>query len=277
MSRSISGLLAFFSCGILSAGDLTSAQKQLNIDSFEHIWKKVRDTHWDPKLGGVNWQAEHDELRPAIEKADTMDQARQVMKDLLGRLHQTHFGIIPVDAYKEVNERSSSPSGDGNPGFDVRVVNGQALVTSVDENSQAAKAGVRLGWQILQINSKDVAVPIEKVSNAYRGSTLRDMMLARAVSSRLSGNVGDKVRVQFLDGAAKKIELEIPEGRPRGSRTKFGLLPPQYVWIESRKFEGDVGYIAFNLFLDPARVMGAFEETIKSCRSCRGIIVDIRG
>jgi carboxyl-terminal processing protease len=277
MSRRAFWWFALFPCGILFAGELTPAQKQLNTDSFEHIWKKVRDSHWDPKLGGVNWQAAHDELRPSIEKSDTMDQARQVMKDLLGRLHQTHFGIIPVDAYKEVNEHSPSQGGDGSPGIDVRVVNGQALVTSVDENSPAARAGVRLGWQILQINGKDVAASIETVSKAYRDSTLRDMMLARALSSRLSGDVGDRVRVEFLDAAGKRVELEILEGPTRGVRTTFGLLPPQYVWIESRKLEGNVGYIAFNMFLDPARVMGAFENAIKSFRDCRGIIVDIRG
>src|ERR1700722_16744919 len=80
---------------------LTPAERQLNIDSFEEVWKTVRDKHWDPKLNGVNWQAVHDELRPKIEKAPTMDNARDVMSDMLDRLHQTHFAIIPVETYKE--------------------------------------------------------------------------------------------------------------------------------------------------------------------------------
>ena len=53
--------------------------------------------------------------------------------------------------------------------------------------------------------------------------------------------IGDKVRLQFIDGAGAKVELEIGAGKPRGARTTFGLLPPQYVWIESRKLEGNVG------------------------------------
>ena len=107
MARPTSCLCALLFCGILSA-ELPPARRQLNIDSFEHVWKKVRDTHWDPKLGGVDWQAAHDELRPAVEKAATMAEARKAMSDLLGRLHQTHFGIIPVDAYQEVDENSPS-------------------------------------------------------------------------------------------------------------------------------------------------------------------------
>src|SRR5205823_3019965 len=198
---------------------------------------------------------------------------------MLARLHQTHFGIIPADAYHEVGDKSPSGSGggEGRTGIDVRVVRGQALVTSVDQGSPAAKAGVRPGWLILQIEGKDVAGSIETVGMAYKDSTLRDMMLSRALASRLSGDVGEKVRVQFLDGAGKNLELKIGEAPPRGVKAKFGLLPTQFVWFESRKLDGNVGYVAFNMFLDPARLMAAFEESIKSFRECDGIIVDIRG
>ena len=178
-------LLLVLFCGKLSAGELTPAQKRLNIASFEQVWKTVRDTHWDPKLGGLDWQAVHDEFRPAVEKAETMAQARKAMSDMLGRLHQTHFGIIPVDAYNEVDDKSQSGGAEGRTGIDVRVVSGQALVTSVDSGSPAAKAGVRPGWQILQIGGKDVAGPIETVGGVYKDSTLRDMMLSRAMASRL--------------------------------------------------------------------------------------------
>jgi len=46
---------------------LTPAQRQLNLDSFEQVWKTVRDKHWDPNLNGVDWPAIHDELRPKVE------------------------------------------------------------------------------------------------------------------------------------------------------------------------------------------------------------------
>jgi carboxyl-terminal processing protease len=91
---------------------LTPAERQLNVDSFEQVWKTVRDKHWDPKLNGVDWQAVHDELRPKVEKAATMDEARAVMSDMLRRLKQTHFGIVASEAYKELDQgrlRSGRP------------------------------------------------------------------------------------------------------------------------------------------------------------------------
>jgi carboxyl-terminal processing protease len=276
MARVIPCVCALLFCGILR-GELTPAQKQLNVDSFEYVWKKVRDTHWDPKLGGVDWQAAHDELRPAVEKAQTMAEARKAIGDMLARLHQTHFGLIPVNAYKEVDGQPPTGGQESHTGIEVRVVGVEALVTSVDEGSPAAKAGVRPGWRILRIRGTEVAGAIETISGVYRDSTLRDMMLSRAMTSRLNADFGGGVQVQFLDGSDKKVDLEIADGSPRGAKSKFGLLPPQYVWVESRKIEGNVGYIAFNMFLDPARLMPAFEEAIRGFRECDGIIVDIRG
>src|SRR5438874_12774618 len=80
---------------------LTPGERQLNVNSFEYVWKTVRDKHWDPKLGGINWQAAHDELLPKVEKAGTMDKAREAMTAMLGRLKQSHFNIFPADVYRE--------------------------------------------------------------------------------------------------------------------------------------------------------------------------------
>ena len=84
-----------------------------------------------------------------------MAEARKAMSDLLGRLHQTHFGIIPVDAYQEVDENSPSAV-EGSTGIDVRVVGGEALVTAVDAGSPAAKAGLRPDDLIVYVNGEQV-------------------------------------------------------------------------------------------------------------------------
>ena len=108
-----------------AADRLTPDQQRLNIESFEHVWTTVRDKHWDPKLGGLDWQAVHDELRPQLESAATMEQARAVMEDMLSRLKQTHFGIVPATVYQEMEGGSK---GEGRTGIEVRVVEGRALV-----------------------------------------------------------------------------------------------------------------------------------------------------
>jgi hypothetical protein len=95
-------LLAFsFFATTAFAFALTPKQRQLNIDSFEYVWTAIRDKHWEIKPGGLDWQAIHDEFRPAIEKAESMEAARAVMSTMLERLHQTHFGIVPAELYRD--------------------------------------------------------------------------------------------------------------------------------------------------------------------------------
>src|SRR5690349_1896759 len=95
---------------------LTADQRRLNIESFEHVWTTVRDKHWDPTLGGLDWKAVHDELLPAVENATTMEQARGAMSEMLKRLKQTHFGILPAEVYGEVKSGSGGGQDSGETG-----------------------------------------------------------------------------------------------------------------------------------------------------------------
>lgn len=87
-------------CGPLLA-QLTPGQKAENLESFELIWRTVRDRHPDPNLNGLNWQAIHDDTKPAIENAQTMEEARRILRDMIGKLEVSHFAVVPSEAYKD--------------------------------------------------------------------------------------------------------------------------------------------------------------------------------
>ena len=84
-------------------GRATAALRSKNVESFEVVWKTIRDKHFDPKLGGLDWQAVHDTLRPKVEAATTMKDARDLISDAIARLHQTHFAypIGPLQGPRE--------------------------------------------------------------------------------------------------------------------------------------------------------------------------------
>jgi carboxyl-terminal processing protease len=256
------------------AADLTPAERQANIDSFEYVWKTVRDRHWEAKPGGLDWQAVHGELRPKMEKAASTDEAREIMAGMLGRLHQTHFGIFPSEVYKEFD---SPGAADGQTGIDVRVLEGHAIVTGVDPNSPAAVKGVKPGWEILRIDGRDVAPAIERVAASFRDSTLLDLRLSRAVLARLGGAPGNPVDVEFLDGADRRVPVRLDRTMPRGALVKLGSFPPFYFWQESKMVRPDVAYIRFNAFFDPDALSKAFAAMVKGCASCSGFVVDLRG
>jgi carboxyl-terminal processing protease len=258
---------------------LTPAERQLNIDSFEQVWQTVRDKHWDPKLNGVDWQAIHDELRPKVEKAATLDEARGVMSDMLGRLKQTHFGIVAGEAYKELGQTGGSekagPS-EGDPGLDLRMVDGHALVTFVAPDSPAAAKGVKPGWEILRIEKKDLAPGLAKVREAM-GPMILELVETRAVLERLEGPLDKTVEVEFLNGKDRKVALRLGRTGPRGIQTVLGTLPPLHFWVDAHKVGTDIGYVQFNMFFEPEAVNAAVQKMVAECRDCKGFVVDLRG
>src|ERR1035441_9611905 len=147
--RSCALVLAIAGATAVAGQTVTPAQRSANLQSFEEVWNTVRDKHWDPKLGGLDWQAVHDELRPKMEAAKTADEGRVILNDMVGRLKQTHFGIFPGSVYHDLD--ASADSGAANPGIDVRILEGHAIVTEVNSGSPAAAKGVKPGWEILRV------------------------------------------------------------------------------------------------------------------------------
>jgi carboxyl-terminal processing protease len=48
-------------------------------------------------------------------------------------------------------------------------------------------------------------------------------------------------------------------------------------WIRTERIAGRFGYIAFNVFLDPGRLMPAFGRAIESFADTDGLVIDLRG
>ena len=251
-------------------GQLTGAQKQLNVDSFETVWSTIRDKHWEKNPGGLDWQAVHDEFRPKIEKTETMEDVRAVLREMLDRLHQSHFAILPLAIYQNIESREE---GDGTPGFDVRALDGRAIVTEVAPGSVAAKAGVQAGWEVSSAAGKDLTPLIAQLKSV---PDLHELALERAVMARVTGPPGATRRFVFLDGANAPRTLDLRLAPPRGEMAPFGNLPPQHVWFESKKL-GNTGYVRFNMFLDLVHVMPSFGNAVEACRQCEGMVIDLRG
>ena len=271
----------FVTAGLcLAASPLSPDQRRLNLDSFEYVWKTVRDKHWDPKLGGVDWQAVHDELLPRIRSAQTMEAARQIIASMLDRLHQTHFGVIPADAYETIgdpDEKDEVRSDRGQTGIDLRILSGRAIVTSFAPDSSAGQAGVRTGWEIVRIGKTAAAPLISRLSAVSTHSRLTDLLTARALRSQLDGPIGSEVAVEFADIHGKQFTRRLERRIESGDLTRFGFLPPMVVSFDSKKLPDGVEYIHFNLFLKPDLVETRFGEAIREWGQCPGVVIDLRG
>ncbi|MBU0609761.1 MAG: hypothetical protein KKI08_17875, partial [Armatimonadetes bacterium] len=256
---------------------LTSQQRALNLESFDAAWSIVNDKYWDPQFGGVDWQAVRDELRPRMEQATTMDQARSVLWDMVERLGRSHFLVIPAEVYQDLGESPEGSLPDGETGIDVRVIAGHALVTSLASGSPAEQAGVRPGWEIVGIDDIDVAARLAKLDEELEDRPNKCARVSYGVMGRLLGPIGTVVEVTFLDERDRRVPFTFTLSEARGHQSSFGRLGQTHVWIETKTIEGNIGYIAFNQFMDPPYLMQKFNEALPSFMDADGLILDLRG
>lgn len=76
----------------------------LALETFDAAWQQVHDGHFDPTFNGVDWIAVRAELRPKAAQARTNTALRAILSDMVGRLGQSHFEIIPADAYVDFED-----------------------------------------------------------------------------------------------------------------------------------------------------------------------------
>ena len=123
--------------------------------TFDTAWTIIKRTHWDTTYNGVNWDALRTELRPKAAAATTVGQLRSVLSDMIARLNQSHFSIIPREASDVTPGASASGSGareqSGTTGITLRLIDNELIVTAVADESPAARAGIQIFQRMMPI------------------------------------------------------------------------------------------------------------------------------
>lgn len=265
-------LAAGFSGAVLA--QLTPKQRTNNIESFEVVWRTVRDRHPDPKLNGLNWQAIHDSTRPQIERAQSMQDVRRILTAMLDKLAASHYAIIPGELYKEIDNTSAAEK-PGSPGIVPVIIGDQAVVGSVEPGSPAAQAGIRPGMVLDAVNGAKLTPSLRLLDNLKDPESPR--IVQQSVSNKLSGPVDQAVALDVIDEQGHPKHVEFDRTPPRGRLVRFGNLPETRLYFEARALADGAGYIHFNEFLDPVSIMPQFEEALKRFHSAPGVILDLRG
>jgi carboxyl-terminal processing protease len=253
------------------------------LETFDAAWTIVRDTHFDKTFNGVDWEAAREEFRPRAAAATTTAELRSVIRAMLARLGQSHFAILPATA--DSSTEKTAASGLATPGFDVRLVGRDVLVTRVEPEGGAAMQGVHPGWRLTAIGGTPVdelIAPLWELAAAGAPDTddrVRGLEAWRMVRARLTGRAGSLVQVTFEDGTGVRVTREIARAEQPGQPITVGNLPTMYVRVtnETRKTPAGrtAGVVGFNIWM--ATVDRPFQLAIDQHRSASGIVVDLRG
>jgi carboxyl-terminal processing protease len=289
MKKSVLPLVVCFALGIQAfaqeAGEvlknLASNSHDARRQSFDIVWRTVKEKHFDPTFGGVDWDAARRKYEPRLTKVKKDGELYSLLNEMLGELHQSHFGVIPPEA---ILEDGSWNQPGGNVGIDLRIVDGQVLITRVAPDSTAARAGLRPGFAVKRIDGAEIAkIQKEIVAQMNKNPLIHDwspglksFIVARRILYRAGGKPGSTALLQYLDERGLVREAAIEREKPSGELSpRFGYLPAQRMEIEAKRLDGGPGYIRFNSFMMP--VMEKVRAALREFKDAPGIIFDLRG
>ena len=257
--------------------DAADARRQ----SFDIVWRTVKEKHFDPTFGGVDWDAARRKYEPRLAKVKKDGELYLLLNEMLGELHQSHFVVIPPEA---ILEDGSWNQPGGNTGLDLRIIDGQVLITRVAPDSAAARAGLRPGFAVKRIDGAETAkMQREIIAQMNMNPLIRDwspglksFLVARRILYRAGGNPGSTARLQYLDERGLVREAAIEREKPSGELSlRFGNLPAEFMEIEAKRLPSGPGYIRFNAFMMP--VMDKVRSALREFKDAQGVIFDLRG
>lgn len=240
---------------------------------FEAVWNRVNVSHFDPTFGGVNWPAMKKKYAPLVAKAKNNAELYTLLNQLIGELKQSHFSILPPEAYTMGDAVGKDERGEGSSGLTLGLIAGAPTVFAVAADSAAQQAGVLPGAQLEAIDGKPLTALLARLTPEQ----LKSGFLPRALLNRaVGGNEGQK-RVLALrepDGSTREVAVVLGAGPKKRDNVLPGF-PPYPAELESKRLDGDIGYVRFSLFT--ALLMDDLRKAIKEHASAAGLILDLRG
>ena len=241
--------------------------------TFDIVWRTVKDKHFDPTLGGVDWDKVRQQYLPRVDQVKTDAELYRLLQQMLGELHQSHFNIIPPEAI--ISDDAVEPP-TGGIGADVRMIDGQAVVTVVEPGAMAEQAGLRAGFVINQVGDKTVESLIESLTKASLSEKMQALYATRRILREINGEAGTTVKITYQDGKGKTHSTTITRSKLKGELSqRLDNFPPQYTEFESKRIARNIGYIRFNIFTTP--ISEKVRVALRELHDADGMIFDLRG
>lgn len=262
-------------------------ERELALETFDKAWSTIDETHYDPEFNGVDWAALREELRPRAMEAATHDELRSVLGEMLGRLNQSHFSVIPASALPamqgvtaKTGEGGGKLSDAGDCGFDSRLREGELVVTRVDADGPAHLAGIRPGWVITHLGDLDIDEMVADMRSAKDALSERDIAFRawRNAQRVAVGGVGTELEVSLHDRDDEARSFTLKRQVRRAEEHSMGNLPTFYLRFWSERIEAgqqEIGLVGFSNWFLP--MMQPLNEALESMRACEGIVIDLRG
>ncbi len=226
---------------------------------FDEVWEQVSERYFDPSFHGVDWGGLRAELRPRAAEARGEAELYAVLRRMLGRLRDPHTRVYPPGESTDWRVHRYVSVGVG-----VRELAGQIVVTDVERDSPARRAGVRAGDAVIALDGAPV---MSLLTRRLSEQNTPDSPSARlvAVAHLFDGAPDSYVLVTFARPGEKRERETSLRREPRLRLPSFDV----------EEEEHGVRLVRFNIFTP--EVAAQFARALKGeLRGARALVIDLR-
>jgi carboxyl-terminal processing protease len=259
---------------VLQGFGATQNKNEGYLGMFETIWKIVNETYFDPTFGGLDWQKVYKRYQPQVASAKNDEDFHALINKMLWELKVSHMAYIPPGFFAAVEPVVLAPGGIG---VQVRMLNGQVVITSVDPESPAHKAGLRSGFIIQAIDGIPIA-QVEKDVKRDRppyNDRSRMAQITKGIMGRIYGAPNTEVSIAYLDERGEKSEKKMMRVKRSGTAVGPNGMFFFALEFEAKRLDNAVGYVRLNT-LQP-EFATQISNAMKSMGNVSGMIIDLRG
>jgi carboxyl-terminal processing protease len=265
-------LIGFFVLFVFVTLCFAQNQTTDNLKSFDMVWKTVNESHFDPTFGGIDWKAMRDRYRPQIVSSSGIEEFNRITNHMLFELRSSHLLVATEKMLKTYMPTLFS---EGSAGIDVRWMQNKVVITKIKPGFPAQKAGLKTGYEIKEIDGRDVNEIIQaaEVLPPYNVRNRRGG-ISNFIVGHLNGLPNTSVSIRYVDEGSLLKETAILRQSRGAGKIISDAMPPVFIEFEAKKLESNIGYIWFNHFADP--VDKDFVQALETMRDTCGLIFDVR-
>jgi len=194
-----------------------------------------------------------------IEQAAGDEEFYRLLKQMVGELHDAHTRFhTPQERREREHDQAISI------GLSIFEVEGKPVVTNVEQDSEAARAGVEEGMLVLEIDGKPITERLAQARARVPGSSSE-----RAIKLRIYRMITDG-----SPGTNTSLRLAGPGDRALNVTLTRHIIRDDAV-VTSRRLPSGIAYLKLTLWKSP--VGKQFKKALKAFRDAPGLIIDLRG
>lgn len=247
-----------FSFFLLPSLAARSAVSDSRLAVFDDVWETVRERYYDPAFHGLDWETERERFRPLAESAQTTAELYSVIRSMLSDLKDAHTRVFaPDERFDWQHPRFISV------GISVREVEGLPVVLSVEQGSDAWRAGVRAGDRITKIDGESALNLFARRLKEQSGSSTPAAARFVAMSKLFDGRSDTALDISWIGfGGLERTATLKREWRERNTGVRV-------------RREGKVGIVELDVFTQ-ASAVDFMRALTNRLRGVRGLVVDLR-